>query len=53
MSPDQKTDLRWVGKNRIRSDGAEKVMCKANFGADIQLPNMLDGIDTPRQQAAE
>jgi hypothetical protein len=52
MSPDQKTYFRWVGKNTIRSGGAKKVMCKANFGADIQLLNMLKGIDARHQQAA-
>ncbi len=53
MSSDQKTDYRWVGKNTIRPDEAEKVMGKANFGADIQMPKVLDAIDAPRQQAAE
>ena len=52
MSPDQKTYFRWLGKNTIRSGGAKKVMRKANFGADIQLLNMLEGIDTRHQQAA-
>ena len=52
MSPNQKTYFRWVGKNTNRSGGAKKVMCKAKFGADIQLPNMLKGIDVRRQQAA-
>lgn len=43
MSPDQKTDVRWLGKNTIRPDGSGKVTGRANFGADIQIPNMLVG----------
>ena len=58
---------RWVGTRPIRHDGVEKVTGRANFGADLALPGMLQGkilrsphahariarIDTSRAQALE
>ena len=35
--------LRVVGTRPIRPDGADKVLGRANFGADLQLPGMLTG----------
>jgi CO/xanthine dehydrogenase Mo-binding subunit len=34
---------KWVGSRPIRPDGYEKVTGKARFGADLQLPGMLEG----------
>ncbi len=35
--------LKVVGTRPIRPDGADKVMGRANFGADLRLPGMLEG----------
>ena len=36
-------DLKAIGTRPIRPDGIEKVTGRANFGADLHLPNMLHG----------
>ena len=38
-----KTDLRVVGTRPVRPDGVDKVTGRANFGADLRLPGMLEG----------
>jgi len=35
--------LRVVGTRPVRPDGADKVLGRANFGADLNLPGMLTG----------
>ena len=35
--------LKYVGTRPIRHDGVDKVLGKANFGADLNLPGMLHG----------
>ena len=35
--------LKVVGTRPIRPDGADKVLGRANFGADLRLPGMLEG----------
>ena len=37
------TKFRWIGTRPIRPDGLEKVMGRANYGADHALPGMLWG----------
>ena len=39
----EKSEFRWIGKRTPRPDGPDKVMGRATFGADFQLPNMLYG----------
>ena len=34
-------DNKWIGKQTIRPDGADKVTGRAAFGADHSLPGML------------
>ncbi|MEM7094649.1 MAG: xanthine dehydrogenase family protein molybdopterin-binding subunit [Actinomycetota bacterium] len=34
---------KWVGTRPIRPDGLDKVTGKARFGADLVLPNMIEG----------
>ena len=34
---------KWIGTRPIRPDGLEKVTGKAQFGADLRLPGMLEG----------
>lgn len=36
-------DLKWVGKNVIREDGADKATGMGLFASDMSLPNMLHG----------
>ena len=36
-------DLKAIGTRPIRPDGIDKVTGRANFGADLHLPNMLHG----------
>ena len=36
-------DLKWVGKNVIREDGADKATGMGIFASDMSLPNMLHG----------
>jgi CO/xanthine dehydrogenase Mo-binding subunit len=38
-----KVDLRVVGTRPVRPDGVDKVTGRANFGADMHLPGMLEG----------
>jgi CO/xanthine dehydrogenase Mo-binding subunit len=38
-----KADLRVVGTRPVRPDGVDKVTGRANFGADMRLPGMLEG----------
>jgi CO/xanthine dehydrogenase Mo-binding subunit len=38
-----KADLRVVGTRPVRPDGVDKVTGRANFGADLRLPGMLEG----------
>ncbi len=38
-----KADLRVVGTRPVRPDGVDKVTGRANFGADMHLPGMLEG----------
>src|SRR6202050_2610726 len=42
-STSEKLELKIVGTRPIRPDGVEKVMGRANFGADMKLPGMLHG----------
>jgi len=35
--------LKWVGTHQVRPDGVDKVTGRANFGADMHVPNMLIG----------
>ena len=35
--------LKVVGTRPVRPDGADKVVGRANFGADLRLPGMLEG----------
>ena len=35
--------LNVVGTRPVRPDGADKVLGRANFGADLRLPGMLEG----------
>jgi CO/xanthine dehydrogenase Mo-binding subunit len=35
--------LKVVGTRPVRPDGADKVVGRANFGADLRLPRMLEG----------
>jgi len=37
---------KWVGSRSVRPDGLDKVTGKAQFGADLKLPNMLEGAVT-------
>ena len=32
-----------IGTRPVRPDGADKVLGRANFGADLRLPGMLEG----------
>ncbi len=34
---------KWIGKNTIRPDGADKVTGRAQYGADMTMPGMLWG----------
>ena len=34
---------KWIGKNTIRPDGAEKVTGRAEYAADTTMPGMLWG----------
>ena len=34
---------KWVGTRQVRPDGVDKVTGRANFGADLHVPNMLIG----------
>ena len=43
QAPVQTPGLKVVGQRPIRPDGADKVMGRANFGADLRLPGMLTG----------
>ena len=36
-------DFRYVGTRPVRPDGVDKVTGRAQFGADLNLPNMLHG----------
>lgn len=40
---EQAPELKWVGKRIPRPDGVDKVTGRAQFGADLYLPNMLEG----------
>ncbi len=35
-------ETKWVGKRIVRPDGVDKVTGRANFGADMNLPGMLE-----------
>ncbi len=41
--PETSLGYKWVGTRPIRPDGYDKVTGKARFGADLQLPGMLEG----------
>src|SRR5919107_3663542 len=43
MSYRDKASLKVVGTRPIRPDGFEKVIGRANFGADMTMPGMLWG----------
>lgn len=47
-SMSEKLELKVVGTRPIRPDGVDKVMGRANFGADMKMP----GICTARSSAA-
>ena len=34
---------KWIGKNTVRPDGAEKVTGRAEYGADTSMPGMIWG----------
>ena len=36
-------DFKSIGTTPVRPDGIDKVTGRANFGADLSLPNMLHG----------
>ena len=36
-------DNKWIGKNTIRPDGADKVTGRAEYGADTIMPGMIWG----------
>ena len=36
-------DYKAIGTSPVRPDGVDKVTGRANFGADLNLPNMLHG----------
>ena len=40
-STSEKLELKIVGTRPIRPDGVDKVMGRANFGADMKMPGML------------
>src|SRR3984885_15085111 len=42
-STSEKLELKIVGTRPIRPDGVDKVMGRANFGADMKMPGMLHG----------
>src|SRR5277367_4025242 len=42
-STPEKLELKIVGTRPIRPDGVDKVMGRANFGADMKMPGMLHG----------
>jgi len=44
--PKNAPSYKWVGSRSIRPDGLDKVTGKARFGADLKLPNMLEGAVT-------
>ena len=44
--PNAATGYKWVGTRPIRPDGLDKVTGKARFGADLKLPNTLEGAVT-------
>jgi CO/xanthine dehydrogenase Mo-binding subunit len=39
----RQSELKVVGQRPLRPDGADKVTGRANFGADLRLPGMLEG----------
>jgi len=41
--PTTAPSYKWVGSRSVRPDGLDKVTGKAQFGADLKLPNMLEG----------
>src|SRR5271155_2649194 len=43
VSTSEKLELKVVGTRPIRSDGVDKVVGRANFGADMKMPGMLHG----------
>ena len=40
---DEERKFKWVGTRPIRPDGVDKVTGRANFGADMSFPGMLEG----------
>jgi CO/xanthine dehydrogenase Mo-binding subunit len=42
-STSEKLELKIVGTRPIRPDGVDKVVGRANFGADMKMPGMLHG----------
>ncbi len=42
-NPTAQPGYKWVGTRPVRPDGLDKVTGKARFGADLQLPQMLEG----------
>ena len=40
---DEERKFKWVGTRPIRPDGLDKVTGRANFGADMSFPGMLEG----------
>lgn len=40
---EQTQNFKWIGKRIVRPDGVEKVTGRAKYGADLQLPGMLEG----------
>ncbi len=38
----EQIETKWIGKRIVRPDGVDKVTGRANFGADLRLPGMLE-----------
>ena len=43
MTTVERPDYKVIGTRPVRPDGAEKVTGKAQYGADIHLPGLIQG----------